>query len=131
MMSDFAKISTDQVYADIIGSAVNVVVDDYQPSKSVENFNNLSEIFIFEDYMDVYTESGRHYQVWVAEDEESVFGYGKHIGLICLRENDEDVQIFGFGMEIINWEYRNLYVPDEKIVELAEKKVTNTVYTIA
>lgn len=34
-------------------------------------------------------------------------------------------------MEIIDWEYRNLYVPDEKIVELAEKEVTNTVYAIA
>lgn len=130
-MLEFDKISVDQVYADIIGSAVNVVVDGYQPSKSVEKFNNLSEIFIFKDFMDVYTESDRHYQVWVVEDEEGIFGYDKHIGLICLRENDEDVQIFGFGMEIIDWEYRNLYVPDEKIVKLAKKEITNTVYTIA
>lgn len=130
-MPEFAKISADDVYNDLINSSVTVIVDDCQPSKSIETFSKLSEVFLFEDFMDVYAGNGRHYQVWVVEDEESIFGYDKHIGLICLRENDEDVQIFGFGMEIIDWEYRNLYVPDEKIVELAEKKITNTVYTIA
>jgi len=128
-MPEFTKISADDVYNDLINSSVTVVVDDYQPSKSVETFSELSKVFLFEDFMDVYTESGRHYQVWVVEDEESIFGYDKNIALICLRENDEDVQVFGFGMEIIDWEYRNFYIPDEKIVELLEKKTTTTVYT--
>lgn len=130
MSSNVEKISADRVLDDLIGSPVTVIVDDYSPSKTVETFNDLSELFLFEDSMDVFTKSGHHYQVWIVEDAENVFGYNSSIALICLRDNDEDVQLFGFGVEVVNWEYRNLYIRDKSIVELTEQKKVVTTYNV-
>lgn len=122
------KITPDQVINDLLGQPVTTIIDDYLPSKTQEVFNDLHELFIFEDFITIKTPTGREYQIWVEDDEESIFKHDEKILLICLLNENKNAQFFGVGVEIINPEYKNIYIENPTIIELHEHEKTVTTF---